>query len=104
MDDGDPRAGRTEDARADGRARAVGGIEHEAQTARVDPGGELEAVRTIVAEASGGIDHAPKLGVRRAGQLLGPPDELLQLVLDRIVELEPLAVEDLETVVERRVV
>ena len=37
-----------------------------------------------------------------AGQLLGPPDELLELVLDRVVELEAVAVEDLEPVVVRR--
>ncbi len=37
--------------------------------------------------------------MRDAGQLLGAPDQLLELVLDRVVELEPVRVEDLEAVV-----
>ena len=37
-------------------------------------------------------------------ELLGPPDQLLELVLDRVVELEAVTVEDLEPVVVGRVV
>ena len=101
VDDLDPGAGRCEDRAADRRARAVGGIEHEAQAAGVDRRREREPVRPVVVEPGAGVDHPAELGVRRTGQLLRPPDQLLELVLDRVVELEPVTVEHLETVVGR---
>jgi hypothetical protein len=58
----------------------------------------------VVVEATAGVDHAAELLIRGAGQLLGPPDQAFQLVLDRIVELETVAIEDLEPIVEGRVV
>jgi hypothetical protein len=49
-------------------------------------------------------DGPPDLGVPDRAELLGPPDQLLDLVLHRVVELQPVLVEDLEPVVVGRVV
>ena len=46
----------------------------------------------------------PRPALVDAAELLRAPDELLELVLDRVVELEAVAVEDLEPVVVGRVV
>ena len=49
-------------------------------------------------------DRATEVAVPDPTELLGTPDQLLELVLDRVVELEALLVEHLEAVVVRRVV
>ena len=49
-----------------------------------------DAVGEVVVEPRRGIHHPTEIVVPRAAQLLGPPDELFQLVLDRVVELEPV--------------
>ena len=72
-------------------------------SARTAPG-QPEPVLDVAVQQRRPVDHPAELAVRRPGQLLGPPDQLLELVLDRVVELEPVAVEDLEPVVGRRVV
>ena len=60
---------------------------------------------TVVAPAGPARRRAtPELVVPTAAELLGSPDERLELVLDRVVELEAVVVEDLEAVVVGRVV
>jgi hypothetical protein len=49
-------------------------------------------------------DRATEVAIPDATELLGAPDQLLELVLDRVIELEALLVEDFEAVVVRRVV
>ena len=50
------------------------------------------------------VDDPPEPGVADAAEVVGSPDQLLQFILDGIVELEAVAVEDLEAVVVGRVV
>ena len=59
---------------------------------------------TVRVEQRRAVDRPAHLGVRDAAELLGPPDQPLELVLDRVVELEPGVVEHLEPVVVGRVV
>ena len=99
MDDVDPRAGRPQDRAPDRRPEPFAAVEHQVQAAGVDRRREAEPVRPVVVEPRAGVDHPAELLVRRARQLLGPPDQPLQLVLDRVVELEPVAIEHLEAVV-----
>ena len=66
--------------------------------------GERLAMGDVARDAIAGVDDRPEPVRRRAGELVGAPDELLQLVLDRVVELQPVGVEDLEAVVLGRVV
>ena len=49
-------------------------------------------------------DGTTEVAVPDPAELLGAPDQLLELILDRVVKLEALLVEDLEAVVVRRVV
>ena len=51
-----------------------------------------------------GIHQPPESIGGRPWQFVGPPDELLQLVLDVVVELEAVLIENLQTVVAGRVV
>ena len=66
--------------------------------------GEPESVAEVVVETRPSVDRPTDLGVAQARELLGSPDQLLELVLDRVVELEAMAVEHLEPVVVGRVV
>ena len=50
------------------------------------------------------VDPATQVGVADAAELALAPDELLELLLERVVELEAVGVEDLEAVVVGRIV
>ncbi len=65
---------------------------------------EREPVAPVVVDQVVADDDPPEAGVRRAAEVVRAPDQLLELVLDRIVELEAVAVEHLEPVVVGRVV
>jgi hypothetical protein len=103
VDDVDTRTGRTQDLRTHRGARPVRGIEHEVQAAGVDRRCQPAPMVDVCGEAIARIDHPADLAVGGAGELLAPPDQLLDLLLDRIVKFEAVAVEDLEAVVRGRV-
>ncbi len=65
----------------------------------VDRPGETEPVRPVALEKRPRVDAPAELGVSDPAELLGPPDQLLELILDVVVELEALLVEHLEAVV-----
>ena len=87
-----------QDLRRDGAGRAVGAVEHDAQ-AGADRSGELQPVGAVVLEQAAAIDLAAEALVARPGELVGAPDERLELVLDRVVQLQAALVEHLEAVV-----
>src|SRR3989304_5838949 len=78
--------------------RTVGAVEDDAQRG-AHRGGQDHAVAAVVVEAGPGGHLAAQAGVRGAGQLLGAPEQRVELVLDHVVELQPVRVEDLEAVV-----
>ena len=98
VDDVDAGPGRGEDLGCGRAAGAVRAVEDDVQVARRRPREALAVVPVAVREG-GGVDDAADPGVPRAAELLGAPDQLLQGVLGRLVELEPPAVEHLEAVV-----
>ena len=100
----DRGTGGSQNLRPDDAAGAIGAIEEDACPARADRPRELHPMPAVIVQQAGGIERAAELLVIDATQLVGAPDELLQLVLDRIVELQPTFVEDLEPVVLGRVV
>ena len=61
------------------------------QPGRVDRGGERLAVGDVACEAVARVDDDAQAVRRCTRELLRPPDELLELVLDRVVELQPIS-------------
>ena len=81
--------GRREDLRPDDAAGPVRAVEDDPQARRPSiDAGEPEAVLAIALEQRRIDDRPADLGVADRAELLGPPDQLLDLVLDRVVELE----------------
>jgi hypothetical protein len=66
--------------------------------------GERPAVLHVALEQVVGIPGPAQRRVRRATELLRPPDEVLELVLDPVVELQALGIKHLQAVVVGRVV
>ena len=66
--------------------------------------GEPLPVGEVAVDAVARVDDGARAAPARTRQLVRPPDERLELVLDRVVELQPGGVEDLEAVVLGRVV
>ena len=102
--DVDRRPGRLEDARPDDAARAVRAVQDETPTGAPDVGGQAAAMGDVGLDQLARVDPPAEVGVAHADQLALAPDELLERVLGVVVELEPVAVEDLEAVVVGRVV
>ncbi len=102
-DDLDPGPGRGEDVGRHDAARAVGAVEHDPEIGRDRPG-QADPVLAVARQQAAGIDRPAQLGVAHPAQVARPPDELLELVLDVVVELEPGRVEHLQAVVLGRVV
>ena len=103
VDDVDAGPGRRQDPGGGDAAGAVRAVEDDVEVARRRLGEPAPVVQVAV-EERGVVDHAADPGVSRTAELLAPPDELLERVLGRLVELEAAAVEDLEAVVVGRVV
>ena len=61
-------------------------------------------MRPVIVEKGPGFDLAPQALVGRPGQLLGAPDEGLELILHGVVEFQAALVEHLQAVVAGRVV
>ena len=79
-------------------------VEDDPDPAAADRRGETGPVGDVAGHALAGIHRDPQLVVADAAELLRPPDQLLELVLDGVVELQPVVVEDLQAVVLGRVV
>ena len=63
---------------------AVGAVEHDPQRAGRDRLGQAEPVVDVLMRGSAPVvDHPAHLGVRDAAELLGPPDQPLELILHR---------------------
>ena len=105
VDDVEPRAGRRQDLRARRREPEPFAASRTRcrWRASIDLG-EAEPVDAVVGQAPRASIIRPRSSFATPPQLLGPPDQRLELVLDRVVELEPGGVEDLEPVVGGRVV
>ena len=103
VDDLHGRARRGQDLRRDDPARAVRAVEDDPEVGRDRPG-QAQPVLAIAVQEPGGIDRASQPGIAGRPDLLGSPDQRLELLLDGVVELEPGRIENLETVVVGRVV
>ena len=69
------------------------------QPRRVDGAGQPDPVLQVGVDRPGGVHGTPELRIADATELALAPDQGLELLLDRVVELEALGVEDLEAVV-----
>jgi hypothetical protein len=104
MEDGDPGPGRGEDRRSDAVGRAVGDVDDDVETRRVSRAGQLSPVIHVPPEQVAGVERPAEPVRRGSRQLVGAPDQRLELILERVVELQPVPVEHLETVVLGRIV
>ena len=104
VDDLDLRPARSQDLRPERRAGAVGGVEDEMRVGRAHARCERQPMTEVVVDEIGSRDDPAHTGIRRAAEVVGPPDELFELVLDRIVELEAGPVEHFQPIVVGRVV
>ena len=104
VDDVDRGAGRLEHLGAHRAAGTVRAIEDHAQATGRDRARKAQPMVAIAIEELVRGDRSTEVAVPDPAELLGAPDQLLELVLDGVVELEALLVEDLEAVVVCRVV
>src|SRR4030095_12662435 len=82
---------------------AVRRVEDQSKTRGLHARREGESMAAVLVHEVRARQDPAKVRVRGPTEVVGPPDELLQLVLDGVIELEAVTIEDLETVVVRRV-
>jgi len=93
-----------QDLRADEAARTVRPVEDESNAGGRNGRREAQAMLAVVVEPGPGVDRPADLRVPWHAELLASPDQLLELILNRVVELESLAIEHLEAIVVGRIV
>jgi hypothetical protein len=103
VEDLDARPGRGQDVGPDDATRAVGAVEHDPEAAGLDRASQPDPMLPVAIEQTRVDDGPTDVGVADRAELLCPPDQLLDLLLDGVVELESLPIEDLEPVVIGRV-
>jgi hypothetical protein len=97
-------AGRGQDLLTRRTAGAVRAVEDDVQPTGVDRGGQATPVLEVALDGVGRVDAAAERGIAGAAELAFAPDEGLELVLDRVVELETVGVEHFQPVIVGRIV